>query len=274
MSALVAIAWDPELRGILTVIIGAVVLCGSVYLLLATNVGIRLGLLVALAGLFGWMASMGSIWWAYGIGLKGREPTWEPAEPFAIIRDANKLYEAEVLTDPLQVGGEVSFTELAATASEAIVDEGWVKLPEDDQGRGQAIASADEIIQIEAELFAAGEYQAVEVFDRGGERWPKIGESLDFLAFFHEPHYALVEIQPLVPQRTEPGRAPARPVVDESQPHEYVLMLRDLGTKRQPSAFITIGSTLIFGVCVWLLHRRDRFVAAHLADAKSLPAKV
>ncbi|MFM8776423.1 MAG: hypothetical protein ACKOEH_06000, partial [Actinomycetota bacterium] len=102
-----------------------------------------------------------------------------------------------------------------------------------------------------------GEYVSIAVYDRGGERWPKINESLDFLAFFHEPHYSLVEVAPIVPQRTEPGRAPARPVIDETQPHRYVYMLRDLGTKRQPSVFITIGSTIIFLLLCRLLHVRD-----------------
>ena len=69
MNAILSIGWEPELRGLLTVIIGTVALCGSVYLLLATNMGIRLGFLVAFAGLFGWMATMGAIWWSYGIGL-------------------------------------------------------------------------------------------------------------------------------------------------------------------------------------------------------------
>ena len=43
-SALLAINWEFELRGILTVIIGVVVLMGSVYLVLGTNLGARLGL--------------------------------------------------------------------------------------------------------------------------------------------------------------------------------------------------------------------------------------
>ncbi|MFM7126105.1 MAG: hypothetical protein ACKOA6_05815 [Actinomycetota bacterium] len=265
MTALLSIAWDPELRGALTVIIGTVALGGSVYLLLGTNLGARLGFLVAFAGLFGWMASMGAIWWAYGIGLKGREPSWEPAEPFTIVRDSRQLIDGEVLDQPIVVSADVAYTELAATASEALVAEGWTRLPEDDQGRGQAIAAADEIIQVEAELFAAGEYQAVAVYERGGERYPKIGDEIDFLAFLHEPKYAVVEIAPVIPQRVEPGRAPARPVIDETQPHQYVIMLRDLGTKRQPAAFITVGSTMIFLVSCWLLHRRDKVVRAHVS---------
>lgn len=265
MNAILSIGWEPELRGLLTVIIGAVALGGSVYLLLATNMGIRLGFLVALAGLFGWMATMGAIWWAYGIGLTGRLPTWEPSQPFSIVREGPRLLDAEVLDSPVMVDAGASFTDVAKQTQTALVADGWTRLPEDDQGRGQAVAAADEIIQNQAELYSAGEYQAVDVYTRGGERWPKIGDEVDFLAFFHTPHYAVVEIAPVIPQRVEPGRAPARPVIDESQPHQYVVMLRDLGTKRQPAAFITIGSTIIFLVCCWMLHRRDRILTRHVS---------
>ncbi|MFM7410957.1 MAG: hypothetical protein ACKO3L_09200, partial [Actinomycetota bacterium] len=64
----------------------------------------------------------------------------------------------------------------------------------------------------------------------------------------------------------------ARPVIDENQPHQYVVMIRDLGSKRQPATFITIGSTLIFAICCWLLHRRDRIVAINRGLA--VPSKV
>ncbi len=263
MSAILSIGWEPELRGLLTVIIGFVALGGSTYLLLGTNIGARLGFLVAMAGLFGWMASMGAIWWAYGIGLVGELPSWQPAEPFTIVREADQLTSAEVLEAPIEITDGASESDIAAAASAALVADGWTRLPEDNQGRGQAIAAADEIIQIEAELYAAGEYEAVAVFQRGGERYPKIGNEIDFFAFFHKPKYAVVEIAPVIPQRVEPGRAPARPVIDQTQPHQYVMMVRDLGSQRQPAAFITIGSTIIFGIFCWLLHRRDKIVAAN-----------
>lgn len=272
MTALLSIAWEPELRGVLTVIIGTVALGGSVYLLLGTNLGARLGFLVAFAGLFGWMASMGAIWWTYGIGLQGQLPTWQPSEPFTIVRDGRQLIDAEVLEEPVTVSPDAPYTEVAVAASKALVGEGWQRLAEDDQARGQAIAAADEIVQVEAELYAAGEYQAVAVFERGGERYPKIGDEFDFFAFLHKPKYAVVEIAPVVPQRAEPGRAPARPVIDQSQPHQYVLMVRDLGSKRQPAALITIGSTLIFLVSCWMLHRRDKVVRAHVSG-QLVPAK-
>ena len=41
-------------------------------------------------------------------------------------------------------------------------------------------------------------------------------------------------------------------------------MIRDLGSLREPAAYITIGSTISFLALCWLLHRRDRFVAENL----------
>ena len=272
MNPILSIGWEPELRGLLTVIIGVVALGGSTYLLLGTNIGARLGFLVAIAGLFGWMASMGAIWWAYGIGLQGQLPSWEPAEPFTIVRDGRQLIDAEILEAPVVVGGDSTFGQVADVAATALASEGWQRLPEDDQGRGQAIAAADDIIQNAAGMYAAGEYEAVAVFERGGDRYPKIGEKVDFFAFFHEPKYAVVQIAPVIPQRVEPGRAPARPIIDESQPHQYVIMLRDLGSQRQPAAFVTLGSTLIFLVACWLMHRRDKVVRAHLSG-QLVPAR-
>ena len=62
-------------------------------------------------------------------------------------------------------------------------------------------------------------------------------------------------------------------MIDTSRNHEYVYMIRDLGSKRVPAAIITISSLIIFLITCWLLHRRDRFVAEN-RSAKAIPAKV
>ncbi|MCY3850340.1 MAG: hypothetical protein OXF75_05995 [Acidimicrobiaceae bacterium] len=80
VDLIAGLAWDPEIRGFLAVLTGVVVLMGSVWLLLATNSGIRLGTLIALAGFFGWMVIMAAIWWIYGIGYRGDAPRWEQVE--------------------------------------------------------------------------------------------------------------------------------------------------------------------------------------------------
>ncbi len=45
--------WNPTIIGVLTVLCAVGLFCGSVYLLLGTNLGARLGFLVAAAGLYG-----------------------------------------------------------------------------------------------------------------------------------------------------------------------------------------------------------------------------
>ena len=270
LSTLFAVNWQPELRGIVVVLIAAVVLIGGTYLVVGTNVGARLGFLLVIAAFFGWMMTMGAIWWTYGIGLKGQEPFWHPAEPVTIVRDSSLMVGAEILKVEPTLGGDPVAN--AASISTQLQTEGWHLLDEADPQRGQAVAASDAILQLEAKEFPAGSYLSVAVYDRGGERWPKINDSLDFFAFFHKPRYALVEVAPVVPQRVEPGRAPARPVVDTAQPHRYVHMLRDLGAKRQPAMFITFGSGLIFLMLCWLLHRRDLQLRANLSS-ETLPSK-
>jgi len=268
LLSMLAINWEPQLRGYVVVLISIVVLIGGTYLVVGTNLGARLGLLVILGGLFGWIAAMGIIWWTYGIGLQGRMPTWEPAEPATIIRDAQLFQQVEILAQPLKLTGTAA--ENSETVAKALESEGWVRLDESDPQRGQAVASSDDLLINQADEFAAGEFVSVAVFDRGGERWPKINESLDFLAFFHEARYALVEVAPVVPQRIEPGRAPARPKIDESKERRYVYMIRDLGNRRQPAMLITIGSLIVFVILCWLLHRRDLILRENLARAREL----
>ena len=270
LSTLFAINWQPELRGIVVVLIAAVVLIGGTYLVVGTNVGARLGFLLVIAAFFGWMMTMGAIWWTYGIGLKGPTPFWHPAEPVTIVRDSSLMVGAEILKVEPTLGGDPVSN--AASISTQLQTEGWHLLDEADPQRGQAVAASDAILQIEAKEFPAGSYLSVAVYDRGGERFPKINDSLDFFAFFHKPRYALVEVAPVVPQHVEPGRAPARPVVDTAQPHRYVHMLRDLGAKRQPAMFITFGSGLIFLMLCWLLHRRDLQLRVNLSS-ETLPSK-
>src|SRR4029453_2018011 len=79
---LAGIAWDPQIRGILSVATGVLVLMGSVYLLLATNVASRLGFLIVITAFCGWMMIHSMIWWIYppGQGPSGRIPSWDVTE--------------------------------------------------------------------------------------------------------------------------------------------------------------------------------------------------
>ena len=70
-----------------------------------------------------------------------------------------------------------------------------MQLDESEPSFGQAGSSAGELL-VETETFDDRRVPGGDVFDTGGERYPKINDSLDFLAFCHRPHFAVVEVAP------------------------------------------------------------------------------
>ena len=266
---LLAIGWEPELRGLLTVIIGVVILCGSVYGIMATNMGSRLAFLVAATALAGWMMLMGIVWMIYGIGLRGPDPTWQAVPGAGVLQEVSALGSAGVLNPNAVVPDGATAVESADAVRDTFLDQGWMVLDKASPAFGQAQAGATELL-VEEGAFAAGQFEIIEVFDIGGERYPKINDSLDFIAFFHTPHLVVAEAAAFVPVRTEPGRAPARPEIDENRQREYVYMVRDLGSRRQPPAVLAVGAGLIFLALCYLLHRRERVLKDNLAQP--LPA--
>ena len=255
-STLLAIDWEPEIRRILIVVIAVSLFCGSIYLLLATNLGARLGFLVALTGLMGWMTLMGIMWSIYGIGLKGPDPSWKAVPGRTVLQDTDALFQAGVFEARVDIPHGAGFPEEADLVAEEFQQEGWTQLSEDDPSFAQAAAAAGVFLE-DSGAFAAGEFQAQRVFDVGGERYPMIGD-FDLFAFFHKPRHAVVEVAPLVPVRAEPGRAPPPATVDDTRQRQYVYMVRDLGARRQPAFVLAFGAGLIFLTGCWLLHRRDR----------------
>ncbi len=176
MPFLAAIAFDPAIRGVLVVMVGVVVLFGSIYLILATNTGFRGGFLIAMAGLAGWCFSMGIFWWIYGIGMIGAAPSWMEQEinfdrnAVAITEQVNDLPRTEDLVSPEQLLADFEAEnpdireQIESTEGEGFVpksltqvvtlvpelkDEldddlnGWRILPESDSRRGEAVAATD-----------------------------------------------------------------------------------------------------------------------------------
>jgi hypothetical protein len=271
-AAILAISWQPELRGILITIIAVVTFCGSCYFLLSTNLGARLGFLVAFAALAGWMFLMGATWWSYGKGLLGPDASWSPISGRTVLQTPDAVNESGALGDPVIVEANADPTTTASMIDSQFVTDGWKKLDSSVPSYQQAGAAASVLLE-ESGAMTNGEFQVVNVFDKGGQRSPQLFKGkLDFLAFMHKPHYAVVEVAPLVPQRDEPGRAPAKPEIDTTRSHQYVYMIRDLGAKRKPAGFITIGSLAVFLMLCYLLHTRDRRVLAN-RSAKALPAQ-
>lgn len=334
-SLLGAIAWDPEIRNILALLVGIVVLCGSVYLIVATNTGIRTGMLLALAGLFGWLTIMGIVWWIYGIGMHGRSPEWKVEEINYASTDLAALSETTVEeARELRVLGELPTAQDILDERPELVDEilppglapdvragraaninlgqivevdpsvledygfeealgDWNLLPQSDRQRGDAVATADAFLGPDGRGLFDGpsDYVVRDAFDIGGKeglpddpsRWDRIAKWFrsTFVELTHPTHYAVVQVQGVVPI-CEPdqestadarcievaqGEAPPPPEIDEDQPIVSVVMVRDLGDRRFPAAMVTLVFGLLFALTCWSLHRRDEVIARARAAA-------
>jgi hypothetical protein len=307
-----AMSWDPGFRGLLTVVVGTLILGGSVYLLLATNTGWRLGFLLSLTGLAGWMMIMGLVWAMYGIGYQGRVATWKVEEvnygdltqanteeartvppreelpdPREII-EGNPTLEAQFPEDPTvrapQLGDllsvDPSIADDPAMAGAIETEDGWVLLASADKQTGEAVAAASAYLVDERELFAsANDFVVLDSWSEGGKEAREGDSTLDRALFKaeriatwplgHPEHRVVVRVNEVVPRETVPGQPPPTPEADETQPVVSVVMVRDLGSRRQPAIFLTIASTIAFGVCCSSLHRRDKLVAQARAAAGS-----
>lgn len=267
-TVLAALSWDPELRGALIVITAVSILMGSVYLLLMTNMGSRLGLLLALAGVTGWMAVMGWVWVGYGIGMKGHPPTWQVKE---------------VVT-----GEDAAALSTVSAVSEGF-PAGWRPLEPGDPVLGEAQASADHVLapptgaggeggaapsRFEPVFGSLQDYTLVAAYQKGGEDYYLPGGYLErsegFLkGWFHKPNYSVVEVRPVL-REPDLGGAPASPTPDPSAEPTFVIMERDLGNLRFPSFVFALANTVLFAVFALMLHERDRAVMA--ARAQPAPA--
>ena len=99
-TTLAGIVWDPNIAGTLAVLTGVAVLMGSVWFLVASNSGIRVGTLIAFAAFFGWMFVMSTTWWMYGKGWQGDSPSWQTVDINVGDLGASGLPRARELPNP------------------------------------------------------------------------------------------------------------------------------------------------------------------------------
>lgn len=233
-----ALSWEPQIKGGLFVLLAVLILPGSAYLLLATNTGARLGFLLALAGLTGFLVIIGSVWWVYGIGPKGPSPIWE-SEVIATGDLGNS--NAEVLQGFPDRWVDVEPSDPAVADAQPVVD---AALTGGEDGGG---------------LFkASSEYIVTAAHEKGGETSGPFG--LDFRPFdiFHAAHYLAVEVRPVLHQEKVEGQPAPKPAPDPSKDTATVVMVRNLGSKRVNPGVATIASALLFGLVCYQLHVRDK----------------
>jgi hypothetical protein len=255
--------WYPTILGILVVVFAVLLFCGSIYLLLATNMGARLGFLVAFTCLMGFMVLLTALWITTASPLntlKGRIPGWEAVE---VVKDpANaKTEEVRNIVDEGKVVSAVEAANVKAAADEELVAVGAV--PSEGQVAQQAFARFQSVT----------EYQVLKTYEIGGSN----PNPLDF-ELTHTPLFAVVEFCEVVdPTELVPfGVAPPEPeCVEGSDNNGFLVLSRDLGSLRVPPIVAFVASVLLFGLGLLALHWRekDERAAKKRAEAASAPAE-
>ncbi|MEY2451954.1 MAG: hypothetical protein QOD92_1528 [Acidimicrobiaceae bacterium] len=175
---------------------------------------------------------------------------------------------------------------------------GWHLLVPSNAQRGDAQAVADaELGPTGKKMFTdPSQYKVLEAYDIGGKEndfpvpehavctganpfqgdgpqpfntgcWHRVANW--FATTFHTnpEHFAIVQVQAVIPQETPPGGTPPTPQIDPKAPIITVVMIRSLGDVRFPGFMLFTVGGILFAITCNTLHRRDKRMAAARAAA-------
>ncbi len=226
--------WNPTIIGILTVLAAIGLFCGSVYLLLATNLGARLGFLVAAAGLTGFMFLLATLWWTSGSsGIDpphGRSPQWKVVE---IVKDPaeSKIAEIRDISNTGTVIPPEKLTNLKPAIDAAVVPDKSLNGETPKEKPFATLGFSDSSNYLV-------EDESLKAYEVGGGTKN---------IFWHNTQYALVQLC-IVKENVTP------PTCDPLKDTPYIVLEHDLGTLRQPVVAYWFMSLLLFGLSLLGLH--------------------
>ena len=231
--------WNPTILGILVALCAVGLFCGSVYLLLGTNLGGRLGFLVAAAGLTGFLVLLTSLWWTSGNGgidpPTGRAPRWNVV---AVVKNPSEA-KIDAVRSIEKKGRKLTpaeLTNLRPAIDTAVVPA--VSLNGEDP---------------EAKPFATLGFTATTDFlvDFPGYASFEVGGGSKNV-FWHVPEYATVQI--CATAKNDAGEPLVPPRCDPLQPTEFVVLEHDLGSVRLPVVAYWFMSVILFALSLLGLH--------------------
>ena len=256
--------WYPTILGVLVVVAGVTLFVGSIYLILGTNMGARLGFLVTFTALMGFMVVLTSLWITTASPLntlKGSVPAWEIKQVVPSLKKANVAEVRNVQKD----GHKVDAIEQANV--KAAVDAGLIT----------KVSNAIQTFTPEDNKFAlydlVTDYLVVSTYEIGGSKpsW------LDF-QFRHTPRYAVVQFCGVAPNTQPFGVAPDTPNcaadgTDEAAHNGYVILEFNLGDVKFPPIVAFASAALLFTLGLLMLHwwEKDRKTLAARASAATAP---
>jgi len=224
---------------------------------------------------------MAVIWAIFGIGDVGRAPSWKVLEVIsADLAGQNTVSAVKALpADLTSLPGPKTPAPHHWWELSSCNDTQWRKIDPVKLGDPQSAAdkvlvpSATATTGLSSPFKSADQYTPYDGFEKS-----KDGGCLFELGrhkFYgsHQPHYVVLREASTKPALAL-SAAPQRPVPDLSKPFTYVVMVRDLGSMRQPPIVIAAVFFVLFSVICFVLHQRDKEIMAAKAAAESESAKV
>jgi hypothetical protein len=232
--------WDPTIIGILAPVSGVFLFCGSCYLLLSTNLGARLGFLVAASALTGFMVILSTLWLSTATPLespKGRTATWKVVEVVKSTSDS----KIAAVRDIMQTGKAAPPQD--ATTQRSFLDSAFIKVTP-----AFGVKAPDQPFARFAQgaaYLTDNPSQHLTTYETGGG---------NRLFFWHKPLYAAVNYCVALDQPVPFGKPPATPKCDPAQPRMAAVMVHDYGSIRLPPVCYLFGSIVLFLLSLLGLH--------------------
>jgi hypothetical protein len=255
--------WYPVILGILVVVAGIVLFCGSIYVLLGTNLGARLGFLVAFTSLAGFMVLLTLLWCTTASPLntlKGRIPQWRVEEVVASPAKA-KTTGVHNINTKQNIAAATEASNVKAAVDAALVTKVSTPTVEYTPNDNRFAKFAD-----------VTKYQILQTWEIGGSS-PQFWKG----EFTHTPEYAVAQFcQVKDTTSAQPFGLPPLPPECDNSPDAvtgFVVLQRDLGSLRVP-AFVAFGISLVLFILGLLaLHWREKD-EMELERAKAGPVAV
>ena len=239
--------WNPTIIGVLTVLCAVGLFCGSTYLLLGTNLGGRLGFLVAAAGLSGFLVLLTTLWLTTpgsATGNSSLDPphgdsaSWKVVEIVSIPSDS-KIEAVRNLPTQGTTGTEELITQVKPAIDAALV-------------AAAPIAGQEAPDQPFATLGISSSTDFLLEFP-GSSAYVYVDKTQNF--FWHRHRYAAVQLcLARLDANGSPVTGPKGPVCDPLKPTHWAILSYDYGSVRKPVAFYWLFSLLFFGLSLLGLH--------------------
>ncbi|MGZ4676399.1 MAG: hypothetical protein ACXV8Y_07705 [Acidimicrobiia bacterium] len=254
--------WYPTILGVLVVVAAVALFCGTPFLLLATNMGARLGFLVATACLSGLLVLISLLWLTNPSPvntLKGRIPAWVAVEKIPNGDAArSKIPAIQQINDKGHAASEADVTNLKAAVDFNLIvnkNEQTGEILSGANGKYAEYTLATDYLVTKNQVTGGGGLFSQFKVDFG-DGWPWVHVSL------HKPLYAAVTTCKVdastAPTEVPFGAKPPTPKCSSTDPQQILVLERDLGSLRVPPLVGFLAFSLLFGLSLQCLHWRER----------------